>query len=399
MDQTAESVRILLVEDNSHDRLIFLRAMKNGPITGRVTECECAADAVDMLESDAASFDVIVTDYDLPGLSGIDFCKKVLDAGIDVPLVLMTGAGSEELAVRALKMGVYDYVVKHAGSSYQDLLQVVIGEVLQRHREKQARKRAEIALEQANEELEQRVQQRTEDLLAANARLEQEIKERRLAETRIRENLQEKEILLKEIHHRVKNNLMVITSLLRLQSRKIGDKEQAIAAFEESRDRIVSMAVVHEILYKSDDFSKIDQNRYIKTMVNNLKGIYDIKCSTNVLYDIDDVPLNINISIPFGLILNELITNAFKHAFDGRPGGEIHIAYKAVNDTCCRLTVRDNGAGFPDGIDLKGTDSFGLQLVTILTEQLHGTLSVDGSAGACFSLEFPQDTSDASCCR
>jgi len=208
-------------------------------------------------------------------------------------------------------------------------------------------------------------------------------------EEEIQQSLQEKEMLLKEIHHRVKNNLMIISSLLNLQSRYIKDKE-ALSIFKESQSRANSMALIHERLYRSDDLKRINFGDYIRKLSNDLFRTYVADTGRIKLnIDVEDVMMDINTSIPLGLILNELVSNALKHAFPGDMGGEINIVFKSSVDDY-QLTVSDNGVGLPADLDYKNTDSLGMQLVNNLTGQIDGNLELDATNGTKFSIIFKE---------
>ena len=208
-------------------------------------------------------------------------------------------------------------------------------------------------------------------------------------EEELKKSLQEKEMLLKEIHHRVKNNLMIISSLLNLQSRYIKDKE-ALSIFKESQSRANSMALIHERLYRSDDLKRINFGDYIRKLSNDLFRTYvadNGRIKLNI--DVEDVMMDINTSIPLGLILNELVSNALKHAFPGDMGGEINVIFKSSGEDY-QLTVSDNGVGLPADLDYKNTDSLGMQLVNNLTGQIDGNLELDATNGTKFSIIFKE---------
>jgi two-component sensor histidine kinase len=255
------------------------------------------------------------------------------------------------------------------------------------------RKRAEQALRTAHAELEQRVQERTAELAASNRALQVEIGERTQAEVRIAASLQEKEVLLREIHHRVKNNLQVISSLLRLQAESITEP-MTRALFQEGQDRVRSMALVHEKLYQSADLAQIDFGEYVRHLVAHLLLSYQGKDQAVALQiDAGVVLLGVNVAVPCGLILNELVTNALKHAFpDGRPG-EIRVALQIDQATpqgiLGILEVCDNGVGLPAHMDVAQTESLGLYLVHRLAIQLEGRLEVHNRNGTSFRLSFP----------
>ncbi|MCK5148266.1 HAMP domain-containing protein [bacterium] len=213
--------------------------------------------------------------------------------------------------------------------------------------------------------------------------------ERDKAEEHIKQDLKEKEVMLKEIHHRVKNNLNIITSLLNLQAAKITSANDAISAFEDSRNRIFSMAMVHEQLYQSNNFSKIEMKHYIETLSSKLIQTNIHNKFTHLNIDISNIYLNITTAIPCGLILNELITNAFKYAFPDNRKGEIWITLTKVKKDYTTLVVKDNGIGLPEHLNPETSETLGLQLVSILTEQLEGTLEIERDSGTLFRIQFP----------
>lgn len=213
--------------------------------------------------------------------------------------------------------------------------------------------------------------------------------QRKRYEDKISEALGEKEMLLKEIHHRVKNNLMIISSLLDLQSCYIKDKESQ-GVFKESQNRAKSMAMIHERLYQSTDLKNIGFNEYITTLANDLYRTY-VKDpgSVDLILEIEDVKLDINVAIPLGLILNELITNSMKYAFPEGKKGKITIVFHKKGDEFL-LKVSDNGVGFPEDLDYKNTDSLGMQIVTNLTRQIDGELELDRTEGTTFKITFKE---------
>jgi PAS domain S-box-containing protein len=216
-----------------------------------------------------------------------------------------------------------------------------------------------------------------------------ELVERRQAEERLTASLQEKEVLLKEIHHRVKNNLQIISSLLSLQSEAIADPD-LLTQFQDSQDRVRSMALVHETLYQSQDLARLNMAPYIHTLSAQLLQSYSVDPSRlDVRIQADRLLLNLDQAIPCGLILNELLTNAFKYAFPLGQAGVVHVALYSVTAQQARLVVRDTGVGFPADLDFRHTATLGLQLVVMLTEQLGGTITLERDGGTIFTLTFP----------
>jgi two-component system CheB/CheR fusion protein len=224
-------------------------------------------------------------------------------------------------------------------------------------------------------------------LLAIN-----DVTERKRAEERIRASLTEKEVLLREIHHRVKNNLQIIASLLSLQFGNLEDP--AIRTLlEDSRRRIDAMALVHEKLYLSPDLARIDLGSYVKSFTEQLSQSSVRSGLVGVHIQADEVLLTPDAAIPCGLILTELISNALKHGFPARQPGEIHVELQAPNGQEVTVVVRDTGVGFPEEVDFRRTTSLGLQLVCMLTAQLQGTIALERHNGTAFTLTFPIGTS------
>lgn len=214
-----------------------------------------------------------------------------------------------------------------------------------------------------------------------------DITARKRSEEGIKASLAEKEVLLKEIHHRVKNNLQVISSLLRLQSRYIQDR-RTIEMLKESQNRVRSMALVHEQLYQSQDLSKINFTEYIHNLANNLFQAYEVnERGVKLRMNIDSVYLNIDTAVHCGLIINELVSNSLKYGFIDRQKGEVYIECSVKNQQFL-LTVRDNGIGFPANLDFRNSGSLGLRLVCSLVNQLRGTIELNSSKGTAIAITF-----------
>ena len=279
------------------------------------------------------------------------------------------------------------YVEAYYSPIYNPGREIIGGLVIIRDRTK--RKLALEALERAKKELEKRVEERTSDLIKANEELRREIKQREEAQEQINNSLKEKVILLREIHHRVKNNLQVISSLLNLQSGYISDKK-SLEVFRESQNRVRSMALVHEKLYRSKSLNKIDFSDYINSLARDLFNSYSVENKRiSFISDFMGTFLEIDTGILCGLIVNELISNSLKHAFPDGKKGEIFISMHLNSDNKYDLIFKDNGIGFSSDIDLKNTDSLGLQLVTSLTSQLGGKIKLTSNGFTQFEIIFP----------
>ncbi len=216
-----------------------------------------------------------------------------------------------------------------------------------------------------------------------------DITERKHTEEQIRASLREKEVMLQEIHHRVKNNMQIISSLIKLQSRHLKNGQE-LELFKNTQNRIQSMAAIHEKLYQSKDFARIDFKEYVQRLTGHLFSIYGIsKEAVRLNTNIKDVSLDINTAIPCGLIINELVSNSLKHAFLNGNKGEIKIAMQPLNGKEIELIVSDSGVGLPKEMNFRKTKSLGLHLVTILAEdQLQGDIELDRTAGTRFRMRL-----------
>ncbi|MBN2103605.1 response regulator [bacterium] len=336
---------ILYIEDNPGDVKLF-REMVSGcsvPMTLHVVRT--IKEGKDMIRRH--EFDAILLDVELPDSYGLDSVKMLVEASPHTPVIVLTGHQNDVLGVQAIQSGAQDYLIK--GIDYTPMIHRIIQNAIER--------------------------KDIED-------------QRKAAEQQIRASLIEKETLLKEIHHRVKNNLQIIMSLLNLQSASIRDK-QALKIFKESRQRIHSIALVHEKLYKSKNFSEIDFSSYVRSIVHELMRAYLIPEKVEVKIDIQDIYLSIDIAIPLGLIVNELMTNALKYAFPEQKGGHVKISLHSISDQQYALKFSDDGLGFNKDAILKKR-GLGLQLVGILTEQLEGHLKIDCEKGSRFLIQFPR---------
>lgn len=215
-----------------------------------------------------------------------------------------------------------------------------------------------------------------------------DLSERKLIEKRLRDALEQKELLLKEVHHRVKNNLQVIHSLLDLQAIKSTNPELA-GMLRESQNRIRSMALIHQTLYQSQNFAHVDFQRFLDELLPRLTQAYaSMSNVVTIAVDAHDVKLPINEAIPCGLIVNELVSNALKHGFAEQQNGRIVVDIRELDERQVVLTVSDDGKGIPQELDLARTGSLGLQLVHLLTQQLHGQLDIQRTNPTQFSIRF-----------
>ncbi len=238
-----------------------------------------------------------------------------------------------------------------------------------------------------------RSEREKEDLLEQLRVLNTQLEERvRVRTSELSAMLGEREILLQEVHHRVKNNLQVISSLINIQMRKL-DEGRSRNALEECQTRVQAIALIHEKLYQFQDYARVPFSEYAKSLAGNVlyaAGIAPADISLELA--VDELTLAVDRAIPCGLVLNELMTNALKHAFPDGRRGTIRVALSRVEGGLLRLSVRDDGIGLPAGTDLRKAGSLGLQLVSTLAEQLEGTVTLHNELGTTFELTFPADS-------
>jgi PAS domain S-box-containing protein len=209
-------------------------------------------------------------------------------------------------------------------------------------------------------------------------------------EAQLRASLREKEVLLQEVHHRVKNNLQVVASLLSLQADALQAPEARLA-LQDCQARVYAMALTHEVLYQSPDLARVDLADYARRLAAHLLPAAGVEPGRiQVALEAEPLWLGAEQAVPCGLILSELLTNCVKHAFPGGRAGAITVTLAAVGGARVRLRVRDDGVGVPPGLDVRAAESFGWQLLQLLTEQLQGTLELTRDGGTTVTVEFPR---------
>ncbi|MEN6609559.1 MAG: histidine kinase dimerization/phosphoacceptor domain -containing protein, partial [Methanoregulaceae archaeon] len=250
------------------------------------------------------------------------------------------------------------------------------------------RKKAQEDLARLNSGLEERVAARTSELAGTLGLLEKEIATRKETEEKLQNSLSEKEVLLREIHHRVKNNLQIIISLLSLQEMKTRDEASA-EALNDSQMRVKSMALVHEKLYQSSDLASIDFSGYLKHLIATMLQSYAVDpAKIRAAINVDGLDLDINRAIPLGLVMSELVSNSLKHAFPAGRSGEITINGRKEGPQYI-FTVADNGVGFAPGKDWRKSESLGLRLIATWVKQLRGTVDLESDGMTKFTITVP----------
>lgn len=356
---------ILVVDDEKTVRIVLRRAMEKQGY--RVAEAANGEQCLEFCQQFKPA--LVLLDAIMPQMDGFTCCNQLTTIlSDDCPAVLIITTLNDQASVdRAFEVGATDYATKPI--DWPVLLMRVQRLIQTRWAMTQLR-------------------QRSTELMTANAALQTEITHRMQAEKQLKLSLQGKEVLLKEIHHRVKSNLQVIGSLLRLQSRYTKD-QQVLSMFRESQNRIKAMALVHEKLYQSQDLVRINFPEYISSLVASLLRSYGMNsANVNSQIDIDDISLEVDTAISCGLIINELVANSLKHAFPESREGEIRICLQAASDQEFVLSVSDNGVGFPKDLDFQDTESLGLQLVCSLAEQLGANIELRSHQGTEFKIAY-----------
>jgi two-component sensor histidine kinase len=343
-------VSILIVDDDeSSSKSLALILKKKGY---KVDLAETGQKAIEKVKE--RSFNVALLDIRLPDMEGTLLLPMLKDTRPEMDAIMVTGHASVENAVQAINKGASGYVTKP----------IIIDELMLQLRE-----------------------------LVEKQDLREE---KRKTEEQLKESLKEKEVLLKEIHHRVKNNMQIIYGMLNLQLAKI--KDAAVAEkLRGTQHRIKSMALVHERLYSSKNLSMIEFRDYVQKLLLHLFHSYG--GDSNKIHqkiDIENIFLDISIAIPCGLIVSELVSNSLRHGFpDGKGKNkkrdsekEIYVKLSLDKKNKYTLTVRDNGIGFPRDLDFRRTDSLGLQIVNTLVEQLEGKIRLQKKEGTVFQIEF-----------
>jgi len=403
-------MRILIVDDNKESLYILEALLKGGGY--EVVSAGNGAEALEKLST--KSVDMIISDVLMPVMDGFKFCKEVReqDELKNIPFIFYTATYKDEREEKlASKLGADKYILKPAEP--EELIKIIQG--MLRDVEEGKFEPMKPALEEKEEVMKLYNERLINKLEKKMLELEREVAERKRAEDQIKASLREKEVLLQEVHHRVKNNMQIISSLFSLQSRHIKDKraleifkssqnrsslfslqsrhikdKRALEIFKSSQNRIRSMALIHERFYQSEDMARVDFAEYAQNLTGHLFSSHGINPGAVKLnLKIKDVFLDLNTAIPCGLIINELVSNSLKHAFPGEKNGEIKIAMHPLDKDGMEVIVSDNGVGLPKKVDFRDTDSLGLHLVNLLAEdQLHGDIKLDRTKGTSFHIKF-----------
>ncbi|MBA4417371.1 MAG: hypothetical protein C0392_05620 [Syntrophus sp. (in: bacteria)] len=363
-----EKQKILIIDDDLHIRKTLSDIMK-----AKGYEPLVAKDGTEGLELlKQSQVNLVIIDLGLPDMTGLEVLSRIKTDNPFTEAIVLTGDVSIDSAIEATNKGAFSYLLKPFEI---DQLMLQIRRALEEQQAQVTIARYTIELERTNAQLR-----------AVNTELMKEVAERKKAEEGIQKLLKEKELLLREVHHRIKNNMNVIMSLLSLQSSILKDPS-AIAALEDSRSRVQSMMVLYDKLYRSTDFREISTKDYLTSLIDEIVGNFVNRGSVTIETHIDNSILDAKILSYVGMILNELLTNAIKHAFIGKDNGVIAISF-SLEDNHATLIIQDNGIGIPETIDIEISGGFGMQLVGMLTKQLEGIARIERHNGSTFILEF-----------
>jgi len=297
--------------------------------------------------------DLVITDMVMPVMNGLEMVKEIKKIAPEAKFVVMSAYSEKDSFIESIHLGVDGYLMKPV----------------------EAKKLLSLIDEFAG-------------ITLMKWELEAKEKKRQEAEEYLKKSLAEKDVLLREVHHRVKNNMQIISSILSMQSRSI-DEPRLKEVLQESQNRIHSMALIHENLYNNKSLANIMFSTYIKSLTGNIARTYSSQQS-NIQFDyqIEIAYLSMDIAIPCGLIINELISNSFKYAFVNLPGGIISIHFKSLKDDEYLLTVADNGVGIPAEVNIFKTKSLGMKILHKLVQQIDGELKSDFTNGTKFTIQF-----------
>jgi two-component sensor histidine kinase len=354
---------ILLVDDQPQN-LDVLESILDSPAY-RLIRAQNANQALEaILAHDIAA---VVLDVEMPEMSGLELARivKGRKKTQHIPILFLTAQFREDQDIlEGYGAGAVDYLTKPVNAQILTSKVAIFADLFRK----------------------------TQALAAANRALEIEVTERKQAEERMAAALRDKETLLKEVHHRVKNNLQVISSLLDLQARQTQDAGVR-GVLAESQGRVRVMALIHQLLYERRDFSRVDLGQYLERLTQIVRNAYPVDPQRIALkLEVAEVSLDLERAMPCALLVNELVTNAFKYAFPGDRKGEIGLCLKPRREGQAVLTIRDDGVGLPVGVDITEASSLGLQLVRLFVDQMHGSLRVGPGPGASFELRFPTNS-------
>jgi len=375
-DDSMEQISILVIDDEQAIRQSYTDFLED--MDYQVHSANNGRIGLEIFNKE--KIDIVLVDLRMPEIDGLEVLSVITKKSPEIPLIVVSGTGVIGDAVEALREGAWDYLLKPI-KDFSVLLHAV-----------------EMALEKARlknenleyqKHLEKMVADRTAELENKAKSLEREISIRKDIEERIRKSLKEKDVLLQEIHHRVKNNMAIISSFLNLKAATISDLEIK-QMFKDSQQRIKSMALVHEKLYHNEFLANINVGEYFSDLLNDLVRNYHVdQQNIDLAIQVDDLSFSLDLLIPIGLMTNEIITNSFKHAFAEVTKPEISIELHKEDNEIILLKITDNGPGFKIQEKREQNKSIGLMIIKALIEQIDGQMSVNVDRGVEYNIRFP----------
>jgi two-component sensor histidine kinase/CheY-like chemotaxis protein len=342
-------ISVLFVEDNESIRNLYIKWLEK-----RVMQVYYASNGQEGMELFTRyQPDLLISDISMPIINGLEMIKKIKQANPGLYVIIMSAYSFKEYFLEAISLGVNGYLIKPVEP---EKLFAMVDELA--------------------------------GYILMHKALEEKERKRQIAESNLKKSLEEKEILLKEVHHRVKNNMQIISSILKMQERLIDDPKLK-SVLGESQNRIRSMALIHENLYRNENLANIQFKNYVQALVNTISRSYSNQQRVvSFSFDMEDVFLPIDIGIPCGLIINELISNAFKHAFPDRATGNIRISLAHEGNGAYCLSVADDGIGINNSFSPEKANSLGMRIVYKLVEQIEAKLTYDFAEGTKYFIRF-----------
>ncbi|MEX2640679.1 MAG: histidine kinase dimerization/phosphoacceptor domain -containing protein [Balneolales bacterium] len=373
-----EKINILLIDDDAQK----LRTIENILDDQSLNLIACRSGDEGLRQLLKKEVAVILLDVNMPDMNGFETARMIRNRPRTeyTPIIFMTAYQYTDIDVaEGYGHGAVDFIFSPIKPK---ILRAKIRAFVDLYKKTRQIEQQKKELESLRDHLEEKVEERTSALNA-------EIVVRREAENTIKESLKEKEVLLAEVHHRVKNNLAVVSALLGLEMNNLKEKKIRQILLN-SMSRIESMAIIHEKLYQAESFTHLPFRDYIEDLVGNITLSYQNDYQeVAVKIDIDGVLININQAIPCALMINELLSNAYKHAFKDKARGNIWITV-SENSSNIIITVKDDGVGLPECFDLGQAKTMGMNLVNTWAKQLQAELTVSLGDGTCFVVDFPK---------
>ena len=391
---------ILVVDDDDYNLDLLCRILSKANFQSDVAHN--GIDAINQINTKLP--DLIMLDGMMPNFDGFETCRilKENTETSNIPIIFMTALSDTERKIQAFKLGANDYITKPFNKAellarVNSQLQIFnLHKTLKHqnyilHKQIDKKYEAEVCLLETNERLakaNQFLKIEIENRNRIELQLQAEIKERKQAECSLKKSLKEKNLLIKEIHHRVKNNLFIVSSLLESQADYTNDP-QIIKVIEDSQNRIMSMALIHEQLHCKTGLFSIDFQQYLVALTEQLTNSC-LNKEINLKTDIQSCSVNIETAHPCGLIVNELIANAVEHAFPNRNKGNIFLKLDRTTSGNFTLLLKDDGIGFPKHKNFYQSESLGLELVLTLVEQLEGNIKMNDRDGTEIEITFKE---------